>query len=94
MITEIVATALGTLALLVAIVVAPPIARCRDGFYVEGVRPSGKSTCREIPPPGCGEPKWTPPCPEPRTMPIRIYCTGGTVPLVLDDGETIGCQRR
>jgi hypothetical protein len=91
---EVVATLVGMIALVVAIAATPPIARCPDGYYVNGVRPSGKSTCREIPPTrDCGEPKFSPPCPEPRTFPIRIYCTGGSQPIVVDDA-TIGCMRR
>jgi hypothetical protein len=87
----------GLVAAIIALIVSlvwTPIARCPDGYYVNGVRPSGRSTCREVPPTrDCGEPKWSPPCPEPRTFPVRIYCTGGSVPLVLDDA-TIGCMRR
>lgn len=86
---------ISALVLLVMGLVLPHRATCPDGYYASGVRPDGRSTCREIPPTrDCGEPKWSPPCPEPRSFPIRIYCTGGTIPLVDAAGVTISCQMR
>ncbi len=62
-------------------VTRPSSVRCPDGFYAEGVRPSGETTCRRptATAPGFG---------------ARIYCTGGAIPVVDDrDGRTVGCQR-
>lgn len=68
---------------------------CRPGWYVEGVRPTGASQCRPVPPRNCGEPvpPFNLPCPkDPRVEPIGIYCTGGSHPIVVN-AQTIGCQR-
>ena len=69
--------------------------RCRAGWYVEGVRPTGIARCRPSPPAGCGEPvpPFNQPCPmDTRSEPMAIYCTGGAVPVVVDY-RTVGCQR-
>jgi hypothetical protein len=76
---------------------APELARCPAGLYVEGVRPNGLSTCVQPPPQGCDEPAGTAtemrPCVfELRRAPIRVHCTGGSHPIVID-AFTIGCQR-
>jgi len=70
---------------------------CPVGTYVDGVRPNGMSACVTAPPPGCDEPAGTAreqrPCVyDERRTAFRIYCTGGTRPIVID-ARTIGCQR-
>lgn len=63
--------------------------------YVEGVRRDGTTWCAKSPPlsePDCTtldrcdgrEPTYT--------VPIRVHCTGGAYPIVIDH-RTIGCQR-
>ena len=74
----------------------PTRATCPIGWYVEGVRPSGKTRCRPVPPPRCGEPvpPDNGPCPrDERSIPLEIHCTGGSHPIVVGDGRTVGCQR-
>jgi hypothetical protein len=85
---------LGALLFVLAVLLSPK--RCPRGWYLDGVRPSGIGACRLAPPPGCGEP--VPPHNQPcatqtRPMPIAIYCTGGSRPVVVDE-RTVGCQRR
>jgi hypothetical protein len=57
----------------------PTHARCPPDWWINGVRPSGELGCR----PADG-----------RDIEIhsRIYCTGGSVPIVVDD-RTVGCTR-
>lgn len=69
---------------------------CPPGWYIEGVRPSGRTQCRPTPPPSCGEP--VPPNNAPcahdeRTIPLELYCTGGSVPIVVNE-RVAGCQAR
>jgi hypothetical protein len=73
----------------------PAHARCPPDWYVEGVRPSGVSRCLPSPPRDCGEPvpPHNGPCPaDARELPVRIYCTGGSRAIVVDE-RTIGCTR-
>lgn len=73
-------------------ILAPTRHECPPGWYVNGAPPDGVTSCREIPPNWtCGEPP-EPDCPEPRTYPVRVRCTGGSRPIVVDD-RTVGCQR-
>jgi hypothetical protein len=70
---------------------------CPPGTYVSGVRPDGTSMCVTAPPPGCDEPAGTAreqlPCHyDEKRVPFKIYCTGGTRPIVVD-AHTVGCQR-
>lgn len=76
-----------------AIAVPGEHATCPAGMYVDGVRPSGETSCVANPPPGCEEPvgAWYA-CPEPRRFPTRIRCTGGSHPIVVDE-RTVGCTR-
>ena len=69
--------------------------RCAPGWYVEGVRPSGKSSCVQSPPRNCGEPvpPHNQPCPDGSRFDVQIYCTNGLIPLVIDH-RTLGCRRR
>lgn len=54
---------------------------CPRGYFVNGVRETGASECIRD-------------SETPASFRVRIYCTGGSVPLVSDvDGRTIGCQR-
>lgn len=54
---------------------------CPAGFYVNGVRETGASECiRDSETPSS------------TGFRVRIYCTGGSIPIVRD-GRTIGCQQ-
>lgn len=80
---------------LVAVVRHPQQARCPGDWSVMGVRESGYTICTPPPPPNCGEPTgaYQQPCPDdPRELGIQIYCTGGSLPIVVDS-RTVGCQR-
>jgi len=60
----------------------PQRARCAPGWYVNGIRPSGRFECRRVDAPG--------------VIRGRLFCTNGTHPIVvLTDREarTVGCQR-
>lgn len=84
---------LSALVFVIAVLLSPK--RCREGWFVDGVRPSGVTRCRPAPPPRCGEPvpPHNQPCPkDERAELMVIYCTGGTRPIVVDD-RTVGCQR-
>lgn len=79
-------------------VLHPTRAKCPTGWHANGIRPSGVFQCMRRPigddhrnargiliddsvqPPGVLE--------------SQIYCTGGTVPILDDDGATVGCQSR
>lgn len=70
-------------------------ARCDVGEYVEGVRPTGKTRCVRVPATetDCRGARACHPDEEPvYTRELEIYCTGGSVPVVVDE-RTIGCQR-
>ena len=88
--------AIGTIALLLVAMCARPLeGQCPRGFYVDGVRPSGVYGCIPAPP---REPdaRGHEPDPPPRNDPeveSRIYCTGGTIPIVCND-RVVGCQAR
>ena len=74
------------------------VARCCTGFYVEGVRPSGVTRCVKALPDLHPEECWgRHACPDTKESapwyPLAIYCTGGSVPIVVDE-RTIGCQAR
>lgn len=71
-------------------------ATCPAGWYIEGVRSSGQTQCRPVPPAHCGEPvpPDNVPCPrDDRRIPIAIYCTNGQQPIVVNE-RTVGCQQR
>lgn len=73
----------------------PSSARCPPGWFAEGVRPSGLTSCRPSPPANCGEPvpPNDQPCPEDkRVIERKIYCTGGMRPVQIGE-RVIGCQR-
>lgn len=59
----------------------PTSVTCAKGFFVDGVRPTGDTRCVAD--------DYTD-----RSYQIRLYCTGGTIPIVGDDGRTVGCQMR
>lgn len=81
--------------LLFAMVVRPVRARCRPGWYVNGVRPSGVYECRPV----LGRPeddlldavRRTVLEQDQRAIRGRVYCTGGATPR--QDGAAVWCQR-
>ncbi len=78
--------------------IRPTRATCPAGSYVEGVgtgayRPAGRTQCLSVEPDyDCSgantchgrAPRWR--------VPMQIYCSGGTAPIVVDE-RTVGCQR-
>lgn len=85
-----------------SIVTRPSTAACPMGSYVNGVRPSGVYECRRKP---SGNPLYDGAAGYPdRTVDRpgwyrgRIYCTGGSRPIVVlayrdGDARVVGCQR-
>jgi hypothetical protein len=60
---------------------------CAPGWYAEGVRPSGETVFRR-------SPRVVPDDDDPAgAIGARIYCTGGTRPIVVDY-RTVGCEAR
>lgn len=77
------------IALCTAMATQPRHAHCPPGWYVDGVRPTGSYTCHR--PPIGGEDADPPP---PGSIQGRIYCTGGSSPIVnVNTGAAVGCQR-
>lgn len=82
-------------------VVRPAAARCSEGFYVNGVRPSGVYECRRAP---GGDPLYDGLVGYPdRTVDRpgwyrgRIWCGTGAVPIVVlayrdGDARRVGCR--
>jgi hypothetical protein len=75
----------------------PERAQCPVGWFAEGVRPDGSTTCVHAPPRHCGDAAGSAgeqaPCVyEERRMAMRVYCTGGAHPIIVDE-RTVGCQR-
>lgn len=80
--------------------VHPMSARCQRGFYVDGVTPAGHYRCHRIPARRYEEDRDQRPY---RAMPDlpgedfeyggEIYCTGGTVPVVVNEA-VVSCQSR
>ena len=74
----------------------PTQRRCPDGWWLpEGVRRSGAFVCRPSPIGGdddvlTGKSTGVQP---PGAIRGRVYCTGGSVPIVRYDGLTVGCSR-
>jgi hypothetical protein len=80
--------------MILVVLVALARARCPEGWSVNGIRPDGSYECLSPIPRGCGEPVGdSPPCPPTTLSRGRIYCTGGSVPIVVDN-RTVGCQAR
>lgn len=74
----------------------PTSGRCAPGWHLAtGIRQDGTFSCFAPLPECCGDSKGEcelVPCPPHVEIRSRIYCTGGTVPIVVDH-ETVGCQR-
>lgn len=82
--------------------VRPTMAACAEGFYVNGIRPSGVYECRRTP---GGNPLYDGAAGYPdRTVDRhgwyrgRIWCTSGQRPIVVlayhdRDARVVGCQR-
>ncbi len=80
--------------LVVMTLMPPQTKRCELGFTLhEGVRRDGNYACwGKLLPVGCGEPEDHPiPCKRPEITRSRIYCTGGSVPVIVNE-RTVSCQ--
>lgn len=82
----------------VTAVTRPDHARCPDGFHLDGARSDGVYRCRprstlpDRPSRGHEPDDVDDPTLDDRELLGRIYCTGGTSPIVVDE-KTVGCQR-
>jgi hypothetical protein len=66
--------------------------RCCKGYHVDGVRPDGRTWC--VAKPACpDDSECGSAFPDPPRYPVEIHCTGGSVPIVVDE-RTVGCQMR
>lgn len=100
LVEQILLAVVSTVLLMVAALSRPSAARCASGYVlIEGVRIAGPEVgsyvCEKAPPPNCGEaagPFEGVPCPTAARYRSRIYCTGGAIPIVVDE-KTVGCQR-
>lgn len=75
------------------------VGTCPPQWHHNGVRrytDRGAFECEAKLPPCCGEPagalECQRQCPAVQRFHSRIYCTGGTLPIVVNE-RTIGCQR-
>lgn len=80
--------------LLWAMATHPIRGHCPKAWYVEGVQPAGDYACVKTPARNVCDTKAGCAGDEPRDPRLRsrIYCTGGSVPVVVDD-RTVGCTR-
>lgn len=82
--------------LAIGFVKRPQHAQCPRGEFVNGVRPSGNTWCVRAPSAREVDCRGARRCFATEapvyTTPIKIYCTNGTRPIVVDD-RTVGCQR-
>ena len=93
---QVITTIVSIVLLLWSSAAKPTHAQCPVGWYVDGAQPSGVFSCAKTPPrdvcdskAGCGAADQEP---DPHVT-SRLYCTGGTVPIVALDGRSVGCQR-
>ena len=96
MIADVILSFVTALLLLVAVAARPEHGRCAPGFHADGIRRSGYFECAR--PYGCRDAQgprggWTSTCAGEERVGSRIYCTGGTQPVLDGDGVTVGCQR-
>lgn len=92
---EVLFTFVSVISLCVCMLVRPTHVICPPGWYAEGVRPNGATTCLPAPSGpdvisthGVEDRSVQPP----GAIEARIYCTGGAHPIVVD-ARTVGCQR-
>lgn len=94
MIDEILLAMVSAIVLIAGVAIRPHRAACPQGFSHQGVRlETGRFDCRRPP----GKPDWTGTGPDLGVVPLgtlsgRIYCTGGTSPVVVSE-RIVGCQR-
>ncbi len=67
---------------------------CPPWSYVEGVRLSGRTSCVQAPPRGCGEPRGrhSQACPEGLRLDVMVWCGPDEEPRVVD-GRRVTCRR-
>lgn len=79
---------------IVAAIARPRVATCPSSFYVDGVRPSGVTSCVSTYDPRPEDTKAA--CHHaaldvPR-LPVRVWCARGEVAIVVD-ARTVACRR-
>lgn len=82
--------AIGVLCAAIVHVVAPSNHMCLAGFYLEGVRPDGRYTCRRSPANDEDQRPFVHVLDD-LEYPGFVTCTGGTEPIVVNY-RTVGCQ--
>lgn len=88
--TDAIAAIASVLSLAWAMVVHPTHAACARGWFLdEGIQRDGAFRCVQ---------RWTNNESPLATRPSgvirgRIYCSGGSRPIQVQDGQTVGCQR-
>lgn len=91
---QILLTIASSLLLLLAQFTRPTTARTPEGWYVNGIRPDGRYEVRMAP--ILREKKCSPSCVNPDEPDLhyrsRIYCTGGSRPIVINH-RRVGCSR-
>lgn len=90
MITEVLALVISIFLLSWSMVTHPTHGACPRGWFLdEGVQRDGSYECvqswRNIESPQAYQP--------PGVLHDRIYCSGGSHPIQVQDGRTVGCQR-
>lgn len=93
---SIIATLFAIVMMLASFVMRPSHGSCPPGWWLDrGVTPSGRYRCAS-PLPACCEDAKGPcehvTCPAPAHVESRVYCTGASVPIVVDS-RTVGCTR-
>lgn len=84
------------LAVVVSTFGCPDHARCVAGWYLNGVRPSGEFECRPVLGDAASDlddARARRDFHDERAVRGRIYCTGGSHPVIGADGASVGCQR-
>lgn len=84
----------GALLRVVSAIARPRIATCPPSFYVEGVRPTGETSCVSTfdPRPDdtrgeCRHAQW-----DAGRLPLRVWCESGERAVVVDE-RTVGCRK-
>jgi hypothetical protein len=93
---DVVVSFFAVMVLLLTVVLCRDHERCPDGWWVEGVRPSGVYDCRHVPvgddvrlPGGLVEDRSVQP---PGVLDGRIFCVAGSEPRVID-ARTVACRK-
>lgn len=86
----------GALLRVIAAIARPRVATCPPGYYVEGVRPSGETTCVSTWDPRPDDTKSPEGCHhgvlEVPRLPTRVWCEPAELAVVINE-RTVGCRK-